>query len=337
MKEKPPALVIMAPPAYAGVFPETLQARLGDLLHLPGPYLQPEQWQQMLLQRDPLLEHCKVLVTSWGMPTLDDASLERLPALQGIFHAAGSVKFIEAQAIWERDITVVSAAEANAIPVVEYCLSVIIFSLKLGWHQMKQMRGQMTGIPLSEIPGCYRKKVGIVSFGLIGQRLVQRLRETDLECLVYDPFASVEEIAAAGAQKVGLADLFAEADVVSIHTPLLAETRHLIQGAHLLAMKPHGVLLNTSRGEVIAQDEMIAALQERPDLTAILDVTSPEPLPEGHALFSMENVILTPHIAGSMGSERQRLGEYILRAIQQWQTGQPVAGNVAADAFLRMA
>jgi len=327
----------MEPSTYEALFPHKLRTALQELLQLPADYASPADWLQLLERGDSSLEACEVLVTSWGMPPLDDQTLAQLPSLQAIFHAAGSVKFIQSSFLWERGITVVSAAEANAIPVVEYCLGTIFFSLKLGWQQMKRLRTVDGYARMDAVPGSYKSKIGIISFSTIGQLLAKRLRATDLACMVYDPLVPSSRIEAVGAQKASLEEVFGECELVSLQTPLLAETRHMVGEKHILSMKNQAVLLNTSRGEIIDQPGMIKALKARPDLTAVLDVAYPEPLPKNHPLLTLDNIILTPHIAGSLGTERLRLSEFILEAMREWLAGQQIRGEVSHQKFLTMA
>ena len=122
---------------------------------------------------------------------------------------------------------------------------------------------------------------------------------------------------------VSLDQIFSDSDVVSLHTPWLPETVGLVRGEHLLSMKPGATLINTARGAVINEDEMIAALQERQDLTAMLDVTYPEPPTPGSPLYTMPNVFLTPHIAGSTDLERSRMGRYMVDELRRYCNGEP--------------
>jgi phosphoglycerate dehydrogenase-like enzyme len=117
-------------------------------------------------------------------------------------------------------------------------------------------------------------------------------------------------------------DVFRRADVVSLHTPWLKETEGLITGAHFAAMKPGATFINTARGAVVREDEMIQVLKQRPDLFAVLDVTYPEPPEPGSPLYSLPNVVLTPHIAGAMGTECRRMGCLVVEELQRYLNGE---------------
>jgi phosphoglycerate dehydrogenase-like enzyme len=111
---------------------------------------------------------------------------------------------------------------------------------------------------------------------------------------------------------------------VSVHTPLLAETRGMIAGAHIEMMKPCATFINTARGEVVRESELIGVLRDRPDIQAVLDVCSVEPPPADSPLYELPNVVLTPHIAGSVGPECQRMGQYVAEELERYVAGQPL-------------
>ena len=112
--------------------------------------------------------------------------------------------------------------------------------------------------------------------------------------------------------------------MASLHTPWLPETERLITGAHLASLKPYATFINTARGAIVREDEMIAVLQQRPDLVAVLDVTYPEPPAADSPLYTLPNVIITPHIAGSMQAECRRQGQYMIAELERYLAGQPL-------------
>ena len=136
----------------------------------------------------------------------------------------------------------------------------------------------------SPVPGGYGSTVGIISLGMIGRMVVERLRSFDLQVLAYDPFVTEEQGAALGVTMCSLDDLFRTSDVVSLHTPWLPETVGMVTGAHLASMKKGATFINTARGAIVREPEMINVLQQRADLYAILDVTYPEPPVPGSPL-----------------------------------------------------
>ena len=134
-----------------------------------------------------------------------------------------------------------------------------------------------------------------------------------------------------------LKDVFSLSNVVSLHPPLLPGTRGMIGGELLAMMKPGASLINTSRGGVIKEKEMIQVLQQRKDLTAVLDVTDPEPPEAGSPLYNMENVMLTPHIAGSTGKECLRMGQWMVEELHRYLAGEPLRYSLEREQLKGMA
>lgn len=155
--------------------------------------------------------------------------------------------------------------------------------------------------------------------------------------IAYDPFVDREEADRLNVELCSLEDIFKNADIVSLHTPLLEETKGIITGKHFETMKPHASFINTARGAIVKETEMIAVLHQRADLTAVLDVTHPEPPSSYSPLYSLPNVILTPHIAGSEGKECGRMGAFMLDEFKRYLNGESMKYQVSKQAFDRMA
>ena len=178
------------------------------------------------------------------------------------------------------------------------------------------------------MPGAYGSTVGLVSMGVIGRQVRERLRMLNVNVIAYDPFVSAEQAREYDIEMVALDEVFRRADVVSLHTPWLPETERLVTGALIASMKEGATLINTSRGAVIAEDEMISVLAMRPDLTAMLDVTHPEPPAPDSPLLRLPNVFLTPHIAGAMHNECRRLGRFMVDELRRYVNGEPLIGAI---------
>ncbi len=134
-----------------------------------------------------------------------------------------------------------------------------------------------------------------------------------------------------------LEEVFARCDVVSLHAPHLKETEGMITGRHLRSMQPGATFINTSRGAVVREGEMIDALREWPDLCAVLDVTAPEPPAADSPLYDLTNVVLTPHIAGSMHGECRRMGRYMLEELRRYLRGEPLLWRIDRETAARLA
>ena len=166
-----------------------------------------------------------------------------------------------------------------------------------------------------------RKRVGLVGASHVGRLTRELLRPHDLEVAFCDPYLSTEEAEALDATKMSLDELCRWCDVISIHAPDIESTRSMI-GAHQLALLRDGTpLINTARGALVERTALEAELVAG-RLQAILDVTDPEPLPDDSPLRRLPNVILTPHLAGAVGSETIRLADLAVREIERFAAGE---------------
>ncbi|MBI5298299.1 MAG: D-glycerate dehydrogenase [Chloroflexi bacterium] len=148
--------------------------------------------------------------------------------------------------------------------------------------------------------------LGLVGFGRIGKAMARRASGFDMRVIYYDPLET-RPPAEIKATHVDLDTLFEESDFISLHTPLTADTRHLINAAHLALMKPTAVLVNTSRGPVVDLDALYEALKAKRIFAAALDVTEPEPLPMDHPLLTLDNALIVPHIASASKTTRDKM------------------------------
>lgn len=271
----------------------------------------------------------EVIFSGWGVPRMDRSFLDLFPNLKAVFHGAGSIKSFVSDTLWDRGIRVSSAAKCNAIPVAEYTLSQIIFCLKHGWQTALELREKKIYRERDDrIPGLVGSTVGILSLGHTGREVVKRTQRLDLNILAYDPFASEEDARRLGVKLCSLEDVFAQSHVVSCHTPLLPETTGLIRQSHFESMPSGASFINTARGAVVNEPELIAALENRPDIFAVLDVTYPEPPAADSPLLSLPNAIVTPHIAGSLSRECRSMGEMMVQEFKRYLNHEPLEGEV---------
>ena len=298
----------------------------------------PPQTRESAREHPELLEQAQVIFSGWGGPVMDEAFMAHAPNLEAVFYGAGSIRGLVTDAFWQRGIVISSAYAANAVPVAEYCLSQILFSLKSGWRFVRAIERERKYPPRWDVPGAYESTVGLISLGMIGRKTVELLQPFDLHILAYSTSTTPSAAAEMGIDELcSLDDVFRRADVVSLHTPWLPETENMIAGDHLRLMKPGATFINTARGAVVNEREMISVLQERDDLWAILDVTHPEPLEAGSPLYSLPNVVLTPHIAGSMSAECRRMGRYMVDELERYLRGEPLRWAISEAEARRLA
>lgn len=287
-----------------------------------------------------LLADAEVVIGHWGCPALDATMLERAPHLALVAYAAGTVKRVVTPAVFARGIRVTSGARANAEPVAEFTLAAILFA---GKDVLWRRSGATDAPPMAPVgrggvrPGNWGRTIGIIGASLVGRRVIELLRPFPaLTVSVYDPFLSAAEAAELGVAKVDLDELCRTADVLSIHAPDLPSTRHLVAGPQLGALRDGATVINTARGALV-DHEALAAEAQSGRLRAILDVTDPEPLPDDHVLRRLPNVFLTPHLAGSEGTELRRMSADVAEEVRRWAAGDPALNEVRLDHLDRLA
>lgn len=325
----PRAALAMSPQAAEAVFPPPVRSALAAVCQLSATVLHGFDTDQ----ERALLGDVDLLVTSWGCPPLHDAALAAAPRLRAVVHAAGSVRGHVTEACWARGIAVSSAASANAVPVAEYTVAMILLAGKQVQRRARDYRRARAATDPLHTPhdiGNYRKTVGIVSASQTGRLVLDLLRPYDFDVLLHDPYVTERDAARLGARTVGLTELFRTSHIVSLHTPLLPATRGLITADLLRAMPPGATLINTARGGLVDQDALVALLQAG-RVHAVLDVTEPEVPPPGHPLWDCDNAVITPHLAGSQGNEWRRIAEVAIAETARWARGAPFAHPVHAD------
>lgn len=281
------------------------------------------------------LAEAEVLLTGWDCPRVDAAVLDRAPRLRAVLHAAGTVKGFLAPECWDRGVLVSSAAAANALPVAEFTVAAILWAGKdvLGFRD--RYRAERTFTPGTLYPGVgnFHRRVGIVGASHIGRRVMELLRPFDLDVALADPYVTEPP---PGVRLVELDELLAGSDVVSLHAPANAQTRHMLDRRRLALIPDGGVLVNTARGSLVDTDALAAELATG-RISAVLDVADPEPLPAGSPLFDLPNAFLTPHIAGSQGNEIARLGNVVVDELARFVAGVPLAHEILRSDLDRIA
>ncbi|UOB09409.1 hydroxyacid dehydrogenase [Streptomyces sp. HP-A2021] len=323
MSQRSQALFAMTAENVPQVFPPEVLARLQEAVDI-DPALVARDFADPGVRE--ALAGTEILVTGWGCPRLDEAVLDAAPRLRAVLHSAGSVKSFSTPEIWRRGIAVSSAAAANALPVAEYTLAMILLAGKDVLAARDRMRATRTSSGWGVVPGIgnYGRRVGVIGASRIGRRVLELLRPFDLRPALTDPYVDEREAAALGVPLLPLDDLLRTSDVVTVHAPETPETHRMI-GRRELALMPDGaVLINTARGALVDHDALVAELRAG-RLTAILDVTDPEPLPADSPLHDLPGAFVTPHLAGSQGNELARLGLTVAEEAERLLTGRKLA------------
>lgn len=317
----------MKPYASDQVLSPAVISRLREVVDLVG--IRDDEAPTEASLADPRLAGIEIILSSWGLPRMDATLLAALPSLRAIFHAAGSVKSFVTDELWERDIRVASATVMNAKPVGEFTFSMIVLSLKRVWPRITAQRE--AGLYLPEDPllvGAYGSTVGLLGLSRTGRLVREQLRRLDVSVIAFDPTISTEEARSLGVDLVPMEEVFSRSHVVSCHIPLLEETVGLLRREHFASMLPGATFINTARGAIVREDELAEVLTSRPDLWALLDVLCVEPPDAQSLLPGLPNVIVTPHLAGSLGPECLRMSIAMIDEIKRYIEGSPLHGEV---------
>jgi phosphoglycerate dehydrogenase-like enzyme len=278
-----------------------------------------------------LLSDADVCLSGWGGGRLTAAVLDRAPKLRMVGYAAGSVKPVVTDAMWERGIRITSAAPAIALDVAETTLALIIASVKRIWqcNQITHHGGWTAQTPMGPSREMNGSTIGIVGAGHVGRRVMELLKMFSAKVLLFDPYFTDAQAAQYQATKVELPELMSQSDVVSLHAPITDETHHMINASMLRLMKDGATLINTARGWLVDEAALAAEVQTG-RIFACIDVTDPEPPAPDSPLRKLDNVVLTPHIAGCV-TNCTRLGELAVEEIRRFLSGEPLLFEVTRE------
>ncbi|MGI9600990.1 MAG: hydroxyacid dehydrogenase [Acidimicrobiales bacterium] len=287
-----------------------------------------------------LLAQAEVIVGHWGCGPIDQDLLDQAPHLRYFAYAAGTVKYQVTDATWTAGVRVTSGANANALPVADYTLAMILLANKDTLFQRDLMRDPtLEGRRLYgnwEV-GNWNKAIGLVGASLVGRAVIDLLGPfPQFDVLVHDPFLDNAEAETLGVRSVSLDELCSQSDIVSIHAPLLPATIGMIGVDQLAMMKTGATIINTARGPIIDHQALLPEV-EAGRLYAVLDVTDPEPLSDDSPLLQLPSVFLTPHLAGSQGSEYGRMVDFVVEEIRRYANEEPALNPVTAAMLERTA
>lgn len=328
------AFVCEDPGNITNAYSERVRADIAELFDMiPGVWTMKES-PDMLRG----LSEAEVIFSSWGMPCLAENEIkEKFPKLRAVFYGAGSVQAF-ARPYLACGVQVFSAWAANAVPVAEYTVAQIILADKGCFQRMRRGGDWSNKWMHHALPGNYGTDIGIIGAGMIGKLVIRMLRWYKLNVFVFDPFLSEDDAAWLGATKLdSLTELFARCQVISNHLANNSETVGMLDCRCFNAMKKNGIFINTGRGAQVVEADLAAAMRAEPERLALLDVTWPEPPEESSVLYTADNIILTPHIAGSLGCEIGRMGEYMLDEAGKWLAGEETRYEVSEAMLATMA
>lgn len=273
-------------------------------------------------------EDVEYAFSTWGMPSLSVEDISKyLPKLKAIYYAAGATDHF-ARAFFAKDIPVLSAWQANAIPVAEFCVAQILLSLKgyfRGLNEFTRPEGRAAARKCIG-HGAYGETVALIGAGAISTKVQELLKNFDVNVIVIPSRAE--------RRTVSLEEAFSKAYVISNHLPNRSDNIGVLDGKLFASMREGATFINTGRGAQVNEPEMIEVLKKRPDLTALLDVTFPEPPVDGSELYTLPNVKLSGHIAGSEQDEWHRMATYMIEEFERHLTNQPYRYQVVESMLL---
>jgi phosphoglycerate dehydrogenase-like enzyme len=333
---KPTVAVTIGRSNYERMFSQDAWARLGDFATVVHHDHDEPADKQALLDILPGASGC---ITSWGVAQLDADVVAAAESLQAMAHMGSSVKRFLSDSIWERGIRVTSAGVTLARDVAETTLGLMIVGRKRIWPLGRHVRdGGWRDSPawdLWDARELTRSTVGIVGASNVGRHVIDLLAPFEAMILVADPFLSDDDAATLGVTRVEIDELAERSDIVSLHCPENEHTRHLLNAKVLARLKDGCVIINTARGGLIDEAALVAELSSG-RIFAFLDVTDPEPPALDSPLRQLDNVVLTPHIAGCI-ENCNRMGELAVEEIRRALAGESAVYEIRKDMLDRIA
>ena len=288
-----------------------------------NPWVEPERWELEASRVDAVISR-KGKITREQMQK--SAGRLKIIARTGV---GVDPSRVDLDAAKEFKVWVTNQPGSNSVSVAELVFGQMIALVRHTFAANRAVKEdrwseylRFTGIELAG------KTLGIVGMGNIGTRVAIRARAFEMNFLVYDPYIPESHVTALGGKWVGLDELLAESDVVTIHCPLTPETRGMIDERRLALMKPSAYLLNAARGGIIGEDALRRALRGKKIAGAAVDVMEEEPPRKSHPLFQLDNVLVTPHI-GALTVEAATRGEWgaaedVIRVLEGKKPKNPV-------------
>lgn len=281
-----------------------------------------------------------IALTSWDTARFDADVIAAAPNLKLVAHAAGSVRPIVSEPLWQKGIRVTSAAAAISHGVAEFCLGLVLMASKrVFWLAQGTRRGEWmeSSSSFGGMFELYRQNVGIIGAGHIGRHLIRLFRNFDCKIFAFDPYLSAEQATALGCEKLDTLDeLFTRCRVVSLNAPTNEGTRHMLRGYHFAALPKGAVFVNTAGSIQIHEAEFLDELRKG-RFVACVDRCEVEPCALDHPYRTLPNVILTPHIAGAAADNLLRVGTCAVEEVAAFLGGKNLAHEVTEASLATMA
>jgi len=339
-QQKPKIVVLLSDQLFEEIMTPQAQeqlAALGEVVRYRGA---PDRRTRVDAEAvADLLKDAEAVITGWGAtPKFDNWLLERTPMLRFIGHTAGTIKGFVGEEALAQDIVVTHAAGTIAIAVGEWALTVILASLRRvcdfnadmharNWNKAGTGHGQTL----------HGKRVGIIAASMTARALIPLLKPWGCDILVFDPYLSADRATELGVRRApDLDELFQTCDIVTNHAPTTPETDGIIDARRLALLRDGALFVNTARARAIEYDALTRELQSG-RIYGALDVFPKEPLEPESPLWTLPNVILSPHVAGATVESRLQLGQTIVDELTRFYRGEPLKHQVRKEQLATMA
>jgi len=295
-----------------------------------------------ILSPDHDFSDVEVVFSCWGIESFSVLEIrEHLPNLKGVFYVGGSIQYF-ARPFLEVGVRISGAWQANAVAVAEYIVSQMILGIKGVFLSRITSSGEWAAKKklVTTVKGFYGIKIGILGSGAIGKQVIAFLsnyKDHQLEIYLYSPSLTEEKAKELGVKKATVEEIFKECDIISNHIANNPQTFGFYTSQQFELMGEQVVFINSGRGEQVVEHDLAEAMRKRPRSCALLDVTYPEPPNDSCPYFSVENIFINPHIAGSQNNELERMVDYVLCDAINLKNDQEFHYEITLESLSRLA
>lgn len=276
-----------------------------------------------------------IVITGWGTPSfIRTKALQENDSVKMIAHTAGSIGDLLDDSAYQKGIKVVSGNRIFARSVAEGTLAYILSGLRSIPDIICSMRSNTKWIKSSDVDSkrLFGKTVGIIGYGMISRDLVRLLKPFGVKVKIFSNYPmDVSFLESMNAEPANMEEVFSECSVISLHSALNRKTKGMIGKEHFELMKPGTLFINTARGAIVRQDEMIKYFAEHPENKAFLDVYTVEPLEADSLLRSLPNVYTMPHQGGPTRDLYPVIGREVVGDVLRFADGKPLQYEISRE------
>lgn len=310
---------------------EYLEANFNVKYNTLGRAFTQDEYKKELLDAD-------FVLGGWGSPQLNEYVLDGNDRFKMLAYTGGSVADSTTPAVWEKGVKVSGGNELFAESVAEATITYAIMALRSIYDDVYNVKqGDWQGKNVKVTRGIFDREIGIVGCGAVARHVMRLLQPFRCSFKVAADYTVDEEyLKSVNARQVSIEEMFSTCEIVSLHLSLTPQSRGTI-GRELFEMLPqNAVFVNTARGAIIRESEMIEVLKARPDIQAVLDVFEKEPLPIDSELRTLPNVYCIPHRGGPTVDRRRYIGLAMVDEMIRFEKGEPLKYEISSAAASRM-